>query len=336
MEGEAGGTQPPAPGFSSSSSGALGVGIGGCSLLRQPWPRRVTSRASVSPGGGKRCAWWGCQNLHPRYTWNSPRAHPSISPAPGRLGRMGSASCSVPVPPWGHTFLARVFQPLPGWGTLPSASFQGRETEAEEDVSIPQQGWQQHCHSWSRPCREQSAFSNPQGFPQGCAAQSLRCHHQTPELTAAMPPFHTDTNCPGWDSHSLASDVPAAPTSPCHHTPDLALGAPETTGPKAGMGGMQLGVSHPNPTEIPAAQSQPLLPIPISGTPQGSTAHPPPAPELPAVCDQRPLPATLNTCHGNQRLPQGAFHSGKPHPPHSGSCFRDIPTLPIPACSGVN
>lgn len=192
MEGEAGGTQPPAPGFSSSSSGALGVGIGGCSLLQQPWPGRASSRASVSPGCGMSRGWWGCQHLQPMpgqccvpqcstSTRNSLHAHhPSITPGPGWLGRMEPASCSVPVPLWGHTFLAHVCQSLPGWGMFLSPSFQGGETEAGEDVSIPpmhgQQGWQQHCHSWSWACTEQSAFSNPQGFPQGCAAQSPRCH----------------------------------------------------------------------------------------------------------------------------------------------------------------
>lgn len=49
-----------------------------------------------------------------------------------------------------------------------------------------------------------------------------------------------------------------------------------------------------------------------------------------AVCGRRPLPATLNTCCGERRLPQGAFHSGKSHPPHGGSCFRGIPTRTKP------
>lgn len=147
-----------------------------------------------------------------------------------------------------------------------------------------------------------------------------------------MPPFHTETNCPGWGSHPLASDVPAAPTSLCHHTPALALGPPETTGPKAEMGGMQLGVCHPNPAEIP--QDTQLL-SPCSPSPSPGHHNPAQLTHLQlqscrAVCDRCPLPATLNTCHGNRRLPQGAFHSGKPHPPYSGSCFRDIPTRANP------
>lgn len=149
-----------------------------------------------------------------------------------------------------------------------------------------------------------------------------------------MLPFHTETNCPGRGSHSLASDVPAAPTSLCQNAPAPAPGPPETMGPRAGMGGMQLGVCHPNPADIPQ-DMQLLSPSPCSPSPSQGHHNPAQLTHLQlrscrALCDQRPLPATLNTCYGERQLSQGAFHSGKPHPPHSGSCFRDIPTRANP------
>lgn len=128
-------------------------------------------------------------------------------------------------------------------------------------------------------------------------------------------------------------------------------------GPQARRGGMQLAAEQHLPPKScrnhvghATAQPQdpapsPTLPIPISGTPQPCKpsrcpAHPPPAPELPGSLRPpspprhpkylRPLPATLNTCSGERRLPQGAFHSGKSHPPHGGSCFRGIPTRAKP------
>lgn len=113
MEGEAGGAQPLAPGFPQSSSGALGVGSGGCSLRWQPQPHRVPFRASVSPDCGMSHGWW--RRTRP---WGMPappphrpggagsratpiphREPPVLAtplPQPGWLGRMGPMPCSVP------------------------------------------------------------------------------------------------------------------------------------------------------------------------------------------------------------------------------------------------
>lgn len=109
----------------------------------------------------------GCQHLHPaawavlgpvsahfhtdRPPWSPPH-HPRDR-EPGQDGtRTLLGARAAPVPLWGHKVLAYVCRPLPGWEMFPPRCFQGRETEAGDNVSIPsmhrQQGWQQHLRSW--------------------------------------------------------------------------------------------------------------------------------------------------------------------------------------------
>lgn len=155
-------------------------------------------------------------------------------------------------------------------------------------------------------------------------------------------PFHTGANCPGRTSDlpprpwlSLQLPSPSATTSQPRLQATATCVSSKPWVPRLGGEGL---ARHPNPAEPAQDCSAPgtLLHPPRSPSPTRGHRDPasPHGAQLThlqlrscrAVCGLRPLPTTLNTRRGERRLPQGAFHSGKSHPPHGGSCFRGIPT----------